>query len=184
MHTSPPVPAAHVPSCPLTHRAWWAQAGVGPPLSSSLGVHGVTPHCPASPGAQSLLHARTGSVPDLESQQTQDKGASLALWHGSGHAKHRLGCSLALALSILTLTSSAGTIPRTLPGGSGHISGSCEPADAKGPQLMGLSKKKGHCMGLTVSGPSQGRPVQLTATTVHRGCLMLLAQRLGTVGSG
>lgn len=54
------------------------------------------------------------------------------------------------------LASSAGTILSTLPGGHGHILGSCEPAGAKMPPLVGSRAPRGsqrdHCMGLAVPG--------------------------------
>lgn len=144
----------------------------------------------SSPRGQSLLHAGAGSILAPGSQQTQEESASLALWDGSGHVGHQLGCSLAWPLpqASLTLTSSAGTIPGTLPLGQWTYFWWLRASRCQRASVHGAIKKEDHCMGLTVSGPSRGKPVQPYSWSWSKaqrpGCLRPLGQRLRARGSG
>lgn len=102
----------------------------------------------SSPRGLSLLHARARSAPVPGVSPDPGERLLLAL---QGCASLRQPPKASHCL---------GTILGTLPGGHGHILGSCEPAGAKMPPLVGSRAPRGsqrdHCMGLAAPGTSRG----------------------------
>lgn len=169
-------------SC-LLHVPWgWLNTHKSPSLSSPRGL--------------SLLHvwARRTPVPGV----SPDPGERLLL--------ALQGCaSLKQPPKSSPFLGQLRTILSTLPGGHGHILGSCEPAGAKMPPLVGSralwGSQRDHCMGLAVpggalchgarlpGGPGRAlwvRGLRVGTLRVPRGALLLhtAARSLRAAGGG
>lgn len=169
-------------SCLLHIPRGWLNTHKSPSLSSPRGL--------------SLLHVWACSTPVLGVSPDPGERLLLALQ----------GCaSLKQPPKSSPFLGQLRTILSTLPGGHGHILGSCEPAGAKMPPLVGSralwGSQRDHCMGLAVpggalchgarlpGGPGRAlwvRGLRVGTLRVPRGALLLhtAARSLRAAGGG